>query len=526
MKKLRPYQEEAIKRARSRLAHIRAGILKLATGCGKTIIAADITRSAAAKKRRVLFMAHTDELVQQAGDKISSFAGIDFAVEKAERTAHNTEHHLVVASVQSLCKQQRLERFDPAFFDLIITDEVHRGASDSYVRIYDHFEAAKLIGLTATPFRSDDKSLGDVYDEVVFDYGLEQAIDEGYLCPIRSETIPLEIDLSGVGTSNGDFKKGDLGDAITPVFDAVAQELVKRASDRKICVFLPVISASKKFVDVLNGYGFNAKHIDGKSKDRKELLHWFDGVGPGGVICCSSLLTEGWDCPSVDCVVDLTPTRSTLRYIQKIGRGTRLSPETGKVDLYVPDFLWHGANHNLCHPACLIAETKEVADKMVQIQSKSPGVVDLQDLEKTAHAELVNEREEQLARSLKAFVGNKSKKFDPVLQSVSLIDDSLVNWSPETKAEAKPASDSQISYLEKNGFDAAGWKAGYASRVIDIMVKRNAAGMATPKQVRCLLKNGFPKAHNFTKVQANIEMDKLSKKWDKLGKHKKKWKKK
>lgn len=524
MMQLRPYQTEAIHKARSRLAYVRAGIMKLATGTGKTIIAAGITKAAAEKKKRVLFMAHTDELVQQAGDKIGAFAGIEFAVEKAERTAHTTDKHLVVASVQSLCRPQRLARFPPDFFDLIITDEVHRGASDSYVRIYDHFKSAKLLGLTATPFRSDDKSLGDVYDEVVFDYGLEQAIDDGYLCPIRSETIPLEIDLSGVGMSGGDFKGSDLGDAIAPVFDAVAKELVKRAGDRKICVFLPVITASKKFVEVLNAHGFDAEHIDGKSKDRKEILVRFSQKGPGGVICCSSLLIEGYDEPSIDCVVDLTPTRSTLRYIQKIGRGTRLFPEGGKVDLYVPDFLWHGANHNLCHPACLVAKTEEVAEKMVQIQSKG-GTKDLQELEEEAHKELVSEREEALAQSLKSFVGNKSKKFDPVLQSVSLLDDSLVEWSPETKSEAMPATDAQVAYLEKNGFDAVGWKAGYASRVIDIMVKRSEKGLATPKQVRCLLKNGFPKAHNMTKVDANAAMDKLSKKWSAM-KNKKGWKKK
>jgi superfamily II DNA or RNA helicase len=492
----------------------------MATGTGKTIVAADITKSAAGKKKRVLFLAHTNELIEQAGVKISRYADIEYATEKAELTAHETKCYLVVASVQSLSNPKRLARFSKDFFDLIITDEVHRGASDSYVRIYDYFKKAKLLGLTATPFRSDDRSLGDVYDKVSFDYGLEQAIDEGYLVPIRSETIPLKIDISGVGQSGGDFKKSDLGDAIAVVFDAVAKELVDRASDRKICIFLPVITASKKFVDVLNAHGFNAKHVDGKSKDRKELLEWFEGVGPGGVICCSSLLTEGWDCPSVDCVVDLTPTRSTLRYIQKIGRGTRLSPETGKVDLYVPDFLWHCSTHNLCHPACLVAETEEVAEKMVQIQEKG-GVKDLQLLEEEAHKELVSEREDALAQALKSFTGASNKKFDPVLQSVSLVDDSLVGWRAETKGEAKPATAEQIAYLERNNFDASGWQSGYAKRVIDIMKKRSEQGLCTPRQVRCLLKNGFPKAHNFTKEKAGLEMDKLGKKWDRIGKYKK-----
>lgn len=445
-------------------------------------------------------------------------------MEKAERTAHNEDVPFVIASVQSLSMPERLARFQKNHFDLIITDEVHRGAADSYRRVYDHFCNAKLVGLTATPFRSDGKSLGDVYDEVCFDYDMQQAINDGYLCPVVSETIPLEIDLSGVDIgSDGDFKKSDLEDAITPVYEAVAKELRDRAGSRKIVVFLPLVSASKNFADVMGRFGFAARHVDGKSKDRDEILEWFDGAGPCSVLCNSSVLIEGWDCPSVDCVVDLTPTRSTQRYIQKIGRGTRLSPETGKENLYVPDFLWHGANHNLCHPAMLIAKTEEVANKMVQIQSQG-GVKDIQQLEEDAHAALVSDREEQLANNLKAFVGNKSQKFDPVLQSVSLIDDSLQNWSPETKGEALPASDGQVAYLEKHGFDASGWKKGYASRVIDIMIKRNEKGLASPKQVRCLLKHGYPKAHNMTFKEASEIMDKLTKKWNAM--KKKKWKKK
>ena len=230
--------------------------------------------------------------------------------------------------------------------------------------------------------------------------------------------------------------------------------------------------------------------------------------------------------------------RSDLSYTQKAGRGTRpVDPEINepgltadqrkmiiasgeKPYLYMPDFLWHGARRNLCHPACLFAETKEVEERMVQIQSKG-GTKDLQGLEEEAHKELVSEREEALAQSLRSFTGNKSKKFDPVLQSVSLIDDTLMNWSPETKSEAKPATDGQVAYLEKNGFDAAGWKAGYANRVIDIMKERSKKGLCSPKQVRCLLRNGHPKAHSYTKQEAHDAMDKLSAKWNRFKKHKK-----
>lgn len=519
---LRPYQEQAIESARESLRTNRATIIKMATGTGKTIVAAGIIKSAVTKRRRVLFVAHTNELVFQAGDKVSKATGIGYGIEKADQRAHDTHHNLIVASVQSMTR--RLDMYSPNFFDLCIIDETHRAASDGYVRMVNYFSNAKIIGITATPFRSDDKALSDVFDSVCFDYGMDQAIEDGYLCPIVSETIPLDIDIGDVRVTNGDYAAGDLADAIEPYLYAVALLLAEKAPKRKMCVFLPLVSTSKRFAEIMNGVGFDAEHVDGKSKDRSEILERFSRKGRGSVICNSSLLTEGWDEPSIDCVVDLTPTRSTLRYIQKIGRGTRLSPETGKENLYVPDFLWHGAQHSLCHPACLTAKTEEVADRMVELakDTKFSGPKDIRELEEEAHESLVNDREAKLAESLKSFVGMKSKKFDPVLQCISLIDDTLVDWNPETKGEAKPVSDEQHAFLDRHGFDSSGWKSGYAERVIELVKQRSTDGLASPKQVRCLLRNGYANARTMTFEQASEAMDKLSKRWDAIGKSKQK----
>lgn len=517
---LRPYQESAINAARESLRTNRATILKLATGCGKTIIAAGIIKSAVTKGRRVLMFAHTTELVEQAGDKVSRATGVQYGVEKAQSRAHDTLFPLVVASVQSMTR--RLDRYPKDFFDLIITDEVHRGAADGYVRIYDHFDRAKLIGLTATPFRSDGKDLMEVYDETCFDYGLEKAIDDGWLVPIVSETIPLEIDISMVGISKGEYVAGEAAEAIEPILGEVAMVLKEKAFDRKIVVFLPLVSTSKKFAQMLCDVGFDAEHVDGKSKDRKEILERFGTKGSGSAICNSVLLGEGWDEPSVDCVVILTPLRSTLRYVQFIGRGTRLCPETGKSNLYVPDFLWLAATHSLCHPSVLTAKTQEVADRMVELakDSKFSGPKDIRELEEEAHESLVNDREAKLAERLKSFVGMKSKKFDPVLQCISLIDDTLVDWKPETKGEAKPVSDEQHAFLDRHGFDSSGWKSGYAERVIELVKQRSSDGLASPKQVRCLLRNGYANARTMTFEQATTAMDSLSKKWDAMSKRK------
>jgi restriction endonuclease len=305
----------------------------------------------------------------------------------------------------------------------------------------------------------------------------------------------------------GDFKDSDVADAIEPIMGAVAAELKKRAGNRKICVFLPLVASSKRFAQTLRDYGFDSEHVDGKSDDRKEILARFSKKGGGSALCNSALLTEGWDEPSVDCIVVLSPTRSTVRYIQMIGRGTRLFP--GKQNLYVPDFLWHGANHNLCHPACLVAKTPEVAEKMRQIQDKKQGCANIKALEEEAHSSLVEERERALAENLKAFVGSKSKKFDPVLHSISLVDDSIVSWIPETKTEAQPATETQISILERHGFDATGMKRGYADKIISNIMDRCKNNLSTPKQVRLLLKHGHADAYKMSFDQASKEITRI-----------------
>ena len=516
---IRPYQRKAVDATRDCLRKNRAGIIKMATGLGKTVVAACIVESAVSNKKRVLFMAHTDELVFQAGDKISRSTGILYSTEKASLHAHDTLFPLVIASVQSLTRDNRLMNYPRDFFDVIITDEVHRGAAESYVRIYNHFEKARLIGLTATPFRSDDKSLGDVYEEVCYDYGLDKAIDDGWLVPIVSETIPLSGALPKFTTRcyehGTDFNKAEVETAIEPFYSAIAEKLRKKVLDMKGIVFLPSIRASQNFSEILNSHGFAAKHVDGKSKDRKEIIGWFDTAGPRSVLCNQQLLCEGYDCPSIQWVCDLDLTRSTLRYIQKIGRGTRLCPEIGKKNLYVPDFLWHGSRHNLCHPACLFAPSKEVADRIDTITKKG-GVFNVKDIAKEAQESVARDKETALAESLKSFVGAKSKKFDPVLESISLFDGVVIDRG----TNERPIDEYQESFLVHHGFDVTGWSHKYAENVIDVIKDRRNKGLSTVSQARCLLKHGYSDAYTMSFEDAGKAMDMLSKKWNRINNYK------
>lgn len=357
---LRPYQEEARQAVEKQWEDgIDKTLLVLPTGCGKTIVFAKITEDCVRSGERVLILAHRSELLEQAADKIEKSTGLKSSVEKAEESCLGSWYRITVGSVQTLMREKRLNQFSPDYFDVIIIDEAHHCISDSYRRILDYFNEAKVLGVTATPDRGDMKNLGQVFESLAYEYTMPQAIREGYLSPIKAMTIPLKMDLSGVLVQSGDFKAGDLGTALEPYLYQIADEMAKYCSNRKTVVFLPLVKTSQKFRDILNEKGFKAAEVNGESRDRAEILEDFE-KGKYNVLCNSMLLTEGWDCPSVDCIAVLRPTKVRGLYCQMVGRGTRLSP--GKDHLLLLDFLWHTERHELCHPASLICENEEVAE--------------------------------------------------------------------------------------------------------------------------------------------------------------------
>lgn len=306
---LRPYQREAENAVLDQWASgVSRTLLVLPTGCGKTIVFCTLAKELVSRGDRVLIMAHRGELLEQAADKLRKSTGLQCAVEKAEETCMGSWFRVVVGSVQTLMREKRLEQFPEDYFDAIIVDEAHHCLSDGYQRVLQHFSDAKVLGVTATPDRGDMRNLGQYFDSLAYEYSLPRAIREGYLSPIKALTVPLQLDLSGVGVQSGDFKPGDLGTALDPYLESIAEEMVIHCHDRKTVVFLPLVSTSQKFRDILNRHGFQAAEVNGTSDDRAQVLADFD-AGRYNVLCNSMLLTEGWDCPSVDCVVVLRPTK-------------------------------------------------------------------------------------------------------------------------------------------------------------------------------------------------------------------------
>ncbi len=488
---LRPYQEEAREAIEGQWeSGVRKTLLVLPTGCGKTIVFAKVTEDQVRKGDRVLILAHRGELLEQAADKIAKSTKLGCATEKAEQTCLGSWFRIVVGSVQSLMREKRLSQFPEDYFNTIIIDEAHHCISDSYQKILNHFSGAKILGVTATPDRGDMRNLGEVFDSLAYEYTLPKAIREGYLSPIKALTIPLTLDLSGVAIQSGDFKAGDIATALDPYLYQIADEMTNYCRGRKTVVFLPLVKTSQKFRDILNEKGFRAAEVNGESKDRAEILEAFDR-GEYDVLCNSMLLTEGWDCPSVDCIVVLRPTKVRSLYSQMVGRGTRLCP--GKEHLLLLDFLWHTERHELCHPADLICDKKEVAQKMTEDLEKTAGCpIDIEEAEKRASEEVIAEREEALANQLKEMRNRKKKLVDPLQFEMSIQAEDLAGYVPAFGWEMAPPSDKQKATLEKLGIlpDEID-NAGKAAKILDRLSTRRMEGLTTPKQIRFLESRGF-----------------------------------
>ena len=490
---LRPYQQEAKDAIFEQWdSGVSRTLLVLPTGCGKTVVFAKVTEECVRRGSRVLILAHRGELLDQAADKLKKTTGLGCAVEKAESSCQGTWFRVVVGSVQTLMREKRLNSFPSDYFDTIIIDEAHHCISDSYQRVLQHFSGAHVLGVTATPDRGDMKNLGTYFESLAYEYTLPKAIKEGYLSPIKALTIPLKIDMSSVSVQAGDFKASDIGTALDPYLRGIVEEMQKYCQNKKTVVFLPLVKTSQKFRDLLNEYGFHAAEVNGDSQDRAEILKDFDS-GKYNVLCNSMLLTEGWDCPSVDCIVVLRPTKVRSLYCQMVGRGTRLSPQTGKDHLLLLDFLWHTERHELCHPASLSCENQEVAQKMTENLEKDTGMpIDIEEAEKKASEDVVAQREESLAKQLAKMKRRKKKLVDPLQFEMSIQAEDLSSYVPSFGWEMGPPSDKQKNTLEKlgilpNQID----NAGKAAKILDRLEKRRNEGLTTPKQIRFLEGRGF-----------------------------------
>jgi superfamily II DNA or RNA helicase len=353
--RLRPYQYEALKAVRDTYkAGKRRVIVSLPTGTGKTVVFAHFPRVLNMKKR-LLVLAHREELLLQARDK---FASIDteLKVEIEQAGAHATSAaKVVIASVPTLARNSaRLSQLHPDEFSIIVVDEAHHAVAPSYGRIFDHFGLFEprvsryLVGFTATPRRGDKQGLGEVFEEVCYARDMREMIADGYLCPITGWRVDTDLSLDNVKVRHGDFVESQLARVVnTPLRNNL---LVKAYRDfapgRRAIVFCVDVVHAKAVHQAFAEAQIRAAPVWGElSRDQRRGTLARFATGEIDVVTNCNLLTEGFDEPRVDCVIMARPTRSKLLYAQMVGRGTRLHP--AKNNLMVIDVADNSRTHQL-----------------------------------------------------------------------------------------------------------------------------------------------------------------------------------
>jgi superfamily II DNA or RNA helicase len=334
---LRHYQVAARAKVAEVHQRTRGALVVLPTGAGKSRLAGALAWDEYVARGHVLVLTPTITLTRQMYTDLRKL-GLTVAMEQAENRARRPLPAVTVACVASM-RGKRLESFHPYDFSHVIVDETHRAVSEQYARIFAHFKAAKLTGLTATPDRTDGVSLANVYGEVAYEMSMLTAINEGWLVPLRFKTALTDFDATKLRTLAGEVDAGSVAAEITRsgLLHEAANTLAELAAGERTVAFLPTVASSKAFVGELLARGVAAEHVDASTpEEARNAAFAAFAAGDVRVLSNVGILCEGWDLPACSVCALLNPTKSRSRITQMIGRITRISD--GKPHALVIDF--------------------------------------------------------------------------------------------------------------------------------------------------------------------------------------------
>lgn len=490
------------------------------TGTGKTVVASIVIQTALTMGRHALFLAHREELIDQAYRTFTQF-GFACAIEMADQReseyrAINGQPDVVIATVQTL-KGARLAQKDPNAYGLVIVDEAHHASAKSYRRILNYFDSAWKLGITATPRRGDKKNIGSSFGHLAFRYSLIEAIDEGWLAPIVTKQIPVPIDLRELNTIGDDFNEGDLAARIGPMIETLAYNVAAHIGQRQTVIFLPDVGCSLAMADMLTSMGVPSRYVAGtqgkygmpKSKRREILAEYRENKFQ--VITCCDLLTEGWDVPQVSCVVNLRPTKSASAYAQRVGRGTRPCQSQGKRDCLILDFDWQcdESSRDLCLPFTLVCDQDDedlesLFKDTAARKAKRGETVDLRSLLRE-----IERNRSWLPRLKVEFTGRYAHKYAAIeldtIGAYKVLGVKSRQRHDFDLTRVGQATPGQISALSKFGVrnpeKLTKWG---ASKLLSKLRSRQKKGLASFQQVKVLLANGVneEQARNLTVREA------------------------
>jgi len=548
--KLRDYQETAVDKAQQALREHGKTLVVMATGLGKTAVFAEIIRKHLEENgahRRVMVIAHREELIAQAVQTIMRVTQQVVAVEMGEQRSNEGmvgKAAVVVSSVQTqisgVGSQRRMHRFNANEFGLLVIDEAHHATADSYRAVIQHYcgtGKAKLLGVTATPDRTDEASLLELFQCCAMEYGIREGIENGWLVPIKQRYVSVNsLDIADVGTVAGDLNAKQLSAVLE--YEAALHEMVaptiEIVGQRRCLVFAASVAHAKRVTEILNRHRANcAAWVDGETpRDiRRERFRSFS-MGMTQYLVNVGVATEGWDdaaqdAKGVQVIAMFRPTKSRALYSQMCGRGTRVVPNTldntatalerasaiaasAKPFLEVLDFVGNSGKHKLVHCASALMEGT-VSERVVELLERESRTrseaapVDILALVPECERIARSEADAEKRKSVLAKAKYELQSVDP-FDLVALSSDREQNW--ERGEAATPKQLALLGRLRVR-LPRLCTKAD-AAKLIDA-----ALGTPTAKQAAVLKRNGYDPS-KFTRKTASNKITELMSMWESL----------
>lgn len=533
---LREYQSRASDSIIEAFQSNRSTLLSMATGLGKTVIFSDVIRRF--QPKRVMVLAHREELIAQAAHKIQAVTGIKGAVEMANQQACGGlfgESSVVVSTIQTQIAGPnggRMTKFKPDDFGLLIIDESHRAPAPSYRKVIKHYQQnpnLKLLGVTATPDRLDQLAMGEVFDSVAFEYGILDGINDGYLVPIEQQMITIDgLDYSHVKITGGDLNNAELAAIMEEerVMQGVASAVLQTVGNKRTLIFTASVRQAEILAAILNRHRAGmADWASGESDkdERKELLRRFANGDLQIVVNCA-LFVEGYDNPAVEVVVMATATKSRAKYTQAIGRGTRPLPgvidpfefsegrkqaieNSAKASLVVLDFCGNAGRHKLVSTADILAgkHSQEVVDRAKEAARKADGSMRMVELLAHEEEELRKRRETEEARRLaeaarKAHLIANAKFSRKVINAFDVYDMTPASATGKNLSIALTNEEREI-LISRFKLDPDGVPLPQGHALVEEFRARERKGLCTPGQIKQLRIRGIDTA-NLSKANA------------------------
>lgn len=535
MFKLRDYQEGAVRGVIEAWKEHDSTLVVLPTGCGKTVVFGALCKQLLdPPTRRIMILAHRQELIHQAREKVEAITESDVQIEMGDikvTEMFGKKPPVVVSTVQTQ-NAGRKEKFDPEEFCAVIIDEAHHATSASYREVIEHYRQnpnCKILGVTATPDRADETALGSVFDSVAYEYTHAQATHDGWLVPVHQEFVKVDtLDFSGVSVSAGDLNQAELAEVMEDErnLHAVAAPVLQLlgSNDRAI-IFAASVKQAERLAEILNRSveaaivgGEVADWVSGSTpkEDRRRKLEAFR-AGKIRFMVNVGILTEGFDDAGVNCVVMARPTKSRALYAQMVGRATRPAAEiaaklgevadgelrrlliarSSKPFCKVIDFVGNSGRHKLVTSVDILGgkelddEVKEEAKKILEEKSEASESEDALEAIEEAKARVAARREIEVKR--RAFVQATAKFIQVAVDPFNVYD--LPPVEEVDKGAARHLSFKQAEILReqlKVDPDQVGY--AKAKQILDEHFRRMSAHEASLRQELFLKKRGIPVA--------------------------------